>query len=220
MIDPVGRLHNPASAEGIVSGGTRSQPARSQAFAAELSDKLASSAKSEAKTAGLPATLPAGQEIATWRDPVRTGTTTSSTTTSSSTSTPSGLNGLVITYPSTTSGSTSGSSSATETTTPETMSFDQTYWASQPPAVQQLQNIQDPTQRAEVATQLAKEGYSIDVPIMVWGWDAATTTAARESMGYTWVPSAEQQPVEVAPGLTYASASYNPAQPPSGSITV
>jgi hypothetical protein len=39
-------------------------------------------------------------------------------------------------------------------------------------------------------------------------------------MGYTWVPSALQQPVEVAPGLTYAGASYDPSKPPAGSIAV
>jgi len=101
------------------------------------------------------------------------------------------------------------------------MTFDQAYWASQPAAVQQLQDIQNPQQRTQVAEQLAQQGYSIDVPIMVWGWDPGTTTAARQSMGYTWVPSAEQQPVEAAPGVTFAGApSYNPAQPPAGSIAV
>jgi hypothetical protein len=100
------------------------------------------------------------------------------------------------------------------------MTFDQTYWASQPAAVQQLQDIQDPQQRTQVAEQLAQQGYSIDVPIMVWGWDPGTTTAARQSMGYTWVPSAEQ-PVAAAPGVTFGGASpYNPAQPPAGSIAV
>jgi hypothetical protein len=101
------------------------------------------------------------------------------------------------------------------------MSFDQAYWASQPAAVQQLQDIQDPSQRTQVAEQLAQQGYSIDVPIMVWGWDAATTTAARQSMGYTWVPSAQQQPVESAPGVTFAGTTpYDPTHPPAGSITV
>ncbi len=49
--------------------------------------------------------------------------------------------------------------------------------------------------------QLASEGYSIDVPIMVWGWDPSITTAMRQADGYTWVPSALQNPVEDAPGL-------------------
>jgi hypothetical protein len=101
------------------------------------------------------------------------------------------------------------------------MSFDQAYWASQPAAVQQLQHIQDPTQRTEVATQLAQEGYTIDVPIMAWGWDPQLTTQLRQSLGYTWVPSALQQPVEVAPGFTApGQPSYDPANPPAGSIAV
>jgi len=100
--------------------------------------------------------------------------------------------------------------------------FDQAYWASQPPAVQALQNIQNPEQRASVATQLANEGYSIDVPIMVWGWDPSVTTAIRQSEGYTWVPSALQSPVEDAPGLASMGsiAAYDPTNAPAGSITV
>ena len=130
---------------------------------------------------------------------------------------PSGLEALVAACANAGSGATSGASSTLEKQ-PET--FDDAYWAGQPAAVQQLQNIQNPEQRAALAEQLAQKGYSIDVPIMVWGWDPAITTSARESMGYTWVPSAGQAPVEAAPGLTFAGATYNPAQPPPGSITV
>jgi len=215
MIDPAGRPHNEALVQGIVSGSSRSQPPQSQSFAMELSDKLAGTTKSPRQTAGLPASLPAGQQIVTRRDPGSTSTLTSSTG-----SQPSGLNGLVITYPTTTSGTTSATGTGTEGSSQQAMSFDEIYWANQPAAVQQLQNIQNPAERAQVGEQLAQEGYSIDVPIMVWGWDPATTTAARESMGYTWVPSAQQQPVEVAPGLTYAGTAYNPANPPAGSIAV
>lgn len=209
MIDPTGRLHSIAPAESVVSTSRRTQPAKSQSFATELSDKLSS----KTQTAELAASLPAGQVSVTWRHP---GGTTSNST--GATSQPTGLNGLVISYPSTTS--TTSTTEAGTGTSSQGTSFDETYWASQPAAVQQLQNIQSPTERAQLASQLAQQGYSIDVPIMVWGWDPATTTAARESMGYTWVPSAEQQPVEVAPGLTYAGNSYNPSQPPTGSITV
>lgn len=101
-------------------------------------------------------------------------------------------------------------------------SFDNAYWASQPTAVQALRNIQDPTERTELATQLANEGYTIDVPIMVWGWDPSTTMAARAAEGYTWVPSALQNSVDVAPGLPTMGtlAAYDPNNPPAGSIAV
>jgi len=123
----------------------------------------------------------------------------------------------VIAYPGSTSAAVQGTAASSQQ--PET--FDEAYWASQPAAVQQLQNIQDPTQRTEVATQLAHEGYTIDVPIMAWGWDPQLTTQLRQSLGYTWVPSALQQPVEVAPGLTApGQPPYNPANPPAGSIIV
>jgi len=100
-------------------------------------------------------------------------------------------------------------------------SFDDQYWSKQPPAVQQLRNIQDQGQRTQLGEQLASEGYSIDVPIMVWGWDASTTTQLRQSYGYTWVPSALQPPVESAPGLTDPGLTpYDPNHPPAGSILV
>ncbi len=100
------------------------------------------------------------------------------------------------------------------------LSFDAAYWASQPPAVQALQNIDDPTQRSIAAAQLAASGYQIDTPIMVWGWDPSKVTTLRQDMGYTWVPSAFQTPVAAAPGLSNGSQVYDPTHPPSGSIAV
>jgi hypothetical protein len=98
---------------------------------------------------------------------------------------------------------------------------DDAYWAKQPPAVQQLREIESEPQRYQLASQLASEGYSIDVPIMVWGWDAGLTTQLRESDGYTWVPSALQQPISEAPGINEPGLTpYNPANPPPGSILV
>jgi hypothetical protein len=76
-------------------------------------------------------------------------------------------------------------------------------------------------ERQALGEQLANEGYSIDVPIMIWGWDPGKVTAARESYGYTWVPSALQQQVSAAPGITGGGITpYNPTNPPSGSIQV
>jgi hypothetical protein len=98
---------------------------------------------------------------------------------------------------------------------------DDAYWAKQPAAVQQLREIQDPDQRKQLGAELAAQGYSIDVPIMVWGWDAGVTTQLRKSAGYTWVPSALQQPVSAAPGITGSGITpYDPAKPPAGSIAV
>jgi hypothetical protein len=100
------------------------------------------------------------------------------------------------------------------------LSFDAAYWASQPPAVQALQNIDDPAQRSIAAAQLAASGYQIDTPIMVWGWDPSKVTSLRQEMGYKWVPSAFQTPVAAAPGLSNGSQVYDPTNPPSGSIAV
>jgi len=98
---------------------------------------------------------------------------------------------------------------------------DDAYWAKQPPAVQQLREIDDPDARKTMATHLAAQGYTIDVPIMVWGFDAGKTTALRQQYGYTWVPSATQQPIELAPGLSMPGMDpYDPKNPPPGSILV
>src|SRR5580704_15848711 len=99
--------------------------------------------------------------------------------------------------------------------------FDLAYWASQPPEVQALPAITDPEQRAAQAATLATNGFTIDVPIMVWGWDAYLVMTMREQFGYTWVPSALQPPAASAPGDTEAGvAAYNPLNPPPGSILV
>jgi hypothetical protein len=122
----------------------------------------------------------------------------------------------------TTSGATLATSAAAASTSVESdQSYDDAYWASQPAAVQALRNVDDYNQRTELASKLSAEGYDIDVPIMVYGWDPAKITAARESYGYTWVPSASQTPVEQAPGIsTPGGTAYNPNNPPTGSIAV
>ena len=100
-------------------------------------------------------------------------------------------------------------------------SFDDQYWSKQPAAVQQLRNIPDQNERTQLGEQLAGEGYSIDVPVMVWGWDPSVTTQLRQSYGYTWVPSGLQPPIESAPGITVPGLTpYDPNDPPAGSIAV
>jgi hypothetical protein len=102
-----------------------------------------------------------------------------------------------------------------------TQAADAAYWAQQPAAVQQLQNIGDYSQRQELAAQLASQGYAIDVPVMVWGWDPSATTQLRQGFGYTWVPSAMQSPVTAAPGISGGGiVPYDPSNPPAGSISV
>jgi hypothetical protein len=117
--------------------------------------------------------------------------------------------------------STSSSPTKSTAATNPQQAFDDAYWAKQPAAVQALRNIQDPATRTLTATQLANQGYSIDVPIMVWGWDPSIVTSMRQADGYTWVPSALQNPIELAPGLSMGGVpAYDPNNPPPGSITV
>ncbi len=98
---------------------------------------------------------------------------------------------------------------------------DDAYWNAQPPAVQQLREMTSESQRQALASTLASQGYKIDVPIMVWGWDAAKVTTLRQGYGYTWVPAMGQAPIQVAPGLNEPGlTAYNPNNPPPGSILV
>jgi hypothetical protein len=100
------------------------------------------------------------------------------------------------------------------------MTPDQAYWAQQPAAVQALQNM-PLDQRAQAALALAQQGYTIDVPIMVDGGDPLTIMMERQQYGYTWVPSAMQSPVDLAPGLNFPGlTAYDANNPPAGSIQV
>jgi len=95
------------------------------------------------------------------------------------------------------------------------------YWAQQPPEVQALRDVADDGERAALAQQLANDGYKIDVPIMVWRWDPLITMTIRQNTGYTWVPSGNQQPLPTCPNCSVPGLpSYDPANPPAGSIPV
>jgi hypothetical protein len=114
------------------------------------------------------------------------------------------------------------SSAAAAASSPATdQAYDDAYWAKQPLAVQALRNMSDYNERTQLATQLSAEGYSIDVPIMVWGWDPAKITAAWEGYGYSCVPSVSDAPVQQAPGFKLPGlTAYDPNNPPAGSIAV
>jgi hypothetical protein len=213
MIDPTANGRSVSVAPTMLSRGGTRQPPQTQTFASALSGEL----DSRDATAPLPCSKQRASEAIATRQNPGTGTATS---TSPPEPAQNPIEALISAYDSgiSAAAATTGSAATTESTQ-SPPSFDQTYWASQPAAVQQLENV-NPADRTELATQLANEGYSIDVPIMVWGWDPATTMAARQADGYTWVPSALQQPVDVAPGLTFNGQSYNPANPPPGSIAV
>lgn len=99
--------------------------------------------------------------------------------------------------------------------------FDKAYWASQPPEIRALL-VYAESDRKIRAADLASKGFVIDVPIMVWGWDAYLAMKLRSDFGFTWVPSALQPNVTVAPGISplAGQVAYDPAHPPAGSIKV
>lgn len=94
------------------------------------------------------------------------------------------------------------------------------YWAKQPPEVQMLRYAAA-ADREPMAEELSRKGFVIDAPIMIWGWDPEQTMRLRQEYGYTWVPSAYQPQIPVAPGLSFpGAASYRPDQIPPGSVRV
>ena len=121
----------------------------------------------------------------------------------------------------TASGTSSGADVDSTASGSSTAAFDDAYWASQPAAVQQLRTMTDQTQREELGATLTSEGYAIDVPIMIYGWDPEVTTNLREGDGYTWVPAEGQAPIQEAPGIQLGALTpYDPNSPPAGSIQV
>jgi len=95
--------------------------------------------------------------------------------------------------------------------------FDVAYWASHPPEVRALKDS-----GSEAACQdLAVRGFTVDVPIMCWGWSPYLVMKMRDLYGYTWVPSALQPNIKIAPGLSMPGVEpYDPRNPPPGSIKV
>jgi hypothetical protein len=105
--------------------------------------------------------------------------------------------------------------------------FNAAYWASFPPQVAALQgmavdaNAPSPGGRTITAMGLATQGFIIDTPIMIWGWDPYLTMTYRQQFGFTWVPSALQAAPTIAPGVSQPGVQpYNPNNPPPGSIKV
>jgi hypothetical protein len=104
---------------------------------------------------------------------------------------------------------------------PSGSAFDAAYWAHQPPEVRELRDMTDANQRLSRASDLAMKGFTIDVPIMAWAFDPYYTMRLRRDYGFTWVPSALQPPVSIAPSLTMpGTAPYDPNAAPPGSIKV
>lgn len=78
--------------------------------------------------------------------------------------------------------------------------FDPAYLAAQPKPVQTLMAMPWGVPKVQLAKQLALQGYVIDNTIMLWAWDAYTTTVSRQQYSYAWVPSLLMPPVQIAPG--------------------
>jgi hypothetical protein len=101
--------------------------------------------------------------------------------------------------------------------------FNDAYRASLAPEVRELMEMPDMTQperdgKAARAADLAQKGFTIDVPIMVWGWDPYLVMQLRTQFGYTWVPSALQPQIAVPAGSIRVSmnpADYPPFDPPT-----
>jgi hypothetical protein len=103
---------------------------------------------------------------------------------------------------------------------------DDIYWLAQPTAIRALRQMPSGPERDEKALALAQAGYIVDVPIMVWNWDAVSTMGVRQQLGFAWVPSAFQAPLSGMPGTSLPippgaikvstnAADYPPFDPPA-----
>ena len=74
----------------------------------------------------------------------------------------------------------------------------------------------------DLANAAVKNGVIVDLPIMVWNWNPYQTMLSRQNFGYTWVPSAGMQGIQLVPGVTFPGmVPYNPLPPyPKGAIVV
>ena len=211
----------------------KASPVSSQSFASQLSTAAA-------KAAGSPkVTQPVKPSQTTAARQVSATTKTVSAPAAATSSTPTGFNALVAEIIASTPASTPAKAAASVgsamakaavgagAAVPSTQPYygadasDDAYWAKKPAVLQQLRNMPDYDQRMQVAGQLISQGYAVDVPVMVWGWDAGKTTALRQGFGYTWVPTGLQASVTAAPGITGGGITpYDPKNPPTGSIPV
>lgn len=75
--------------------------------------------------------------------------------------------------------------------------------------------------RTAKALQMAGEGFRLEKRIALRNWDPRASMQSWKDAGYTWVPAVGQPDIPVSPGLTFfGKPSYDPANPPAGSITV
>lgn len=103
--------------------------------------------------------------------------------------------------------------------------FNDAYWAHQPPELQVLRGIQDTPEgwqkRSDLAHALALQGFLILPDVMVQGYDPWFVMNIRKEDGYTWLPNLLQPRITVAPGIAQAGVPmYDPSHPPAGSIKV
>ncbi len=114
--------------------------------------------------------------------------------------------------------------------TPESIAFDNAYWASFPPEVQALRTMEPlSAAREEKATALAVSGIIIDRNIHALGAVSPFyEMRLREKYGYTWVPSILQPPgvgtdhpwFMMPPGINAPGIQPYPVNPPAGSVKV
>jgi hypothetical protein len=112
--------------------------------------------------------------------------------------------------------------------------FHKIYWAAKHPAVRALRDMQPGPQedaidllqrRIAEGFKLASEGHILDKDIDIQFADVTSAPwlfmQQRAALGYTWVPSALQPNIGMAPGVTGPQApAYDADNPPRGSIKV
>jgi hypothetical protein len=93
------------------------------------------------------------------------------------------------------------------------------WWLAQPPQVRELRSMPADEARTAKALSLAQTGFTILIPVCVYGWDAHNAMECYQANGFKWVPALLQN-------LTVAQFPLNPWElsqdtpMPKGSIKV
>lgn len=99
-------------------------------------------------------------------------------------------------------------------------SFDKLWWAAQPPRVRGLKDLPVDTSRTALALELAQQGFTIFIPVCVYGWSPYGVMSCYAANGFKWVPALLQTGFTVAQNPIGPDEISQNAPIPKGAIKI